>query len=175
MIRQITAIDHEPSELAIAKGVTDGDFSAWKGRRGGRIRLSIDARRTTLVRRGDDVTLVVTMAVQATSIHRDLHVDSGTGRVTDGDLARRHGRPWHRRGYDYSTRAPRRWCRNDVAVMVTVAVQATSIHRDFNIEPSRRRVTDRDLAAIDGRPGRSSGLSRWSRCCCNRVQCELLD
>jgi hypothetical protein len=151
VIRQVTAIDHEPSELAIAKGVTDGDFSAWKGRRGGRIRLSIDARRTTLVRRGDDVTLVVTMAVQATSIHRDLHINSGTGRVTDGDLARRHGRPRHRCGYDYSTRAPCRWCWNDVAVMVTMAVQATSINGDFDIETRRCRVTNRDLASIDSR------------------------
>jgi hypothetical protein len=151
VIRQVTAIDHEPSELAIAEGVTDGDFSAGKGRRGGRIRLSIDARRTTLVRRGDDVTLVVTMAVQAASIHRDLHVDPSTGRVTDGDLARRHGRPWHRCGDDYSTRAPCRWCWNDVTVMVTMAVQATSINGDFDIETRRCRVTNRDLASINSR------------------------
>jgi len=47
------------------------------------VALALDARRATFVWRRDDVTLMVTVAVQTTAIDRDLDVDARPSGMTN--------------------------------------------------------------------------------------------
>lgn len=125
--------------------------------------MSFHPRRTAVGRCRDDVTLVVTVAVQTISIDRDLHVDPCPGCVTNRDLPWWHSRTRNGGRDGDATRTSTRGSRDDVALVVTVAIQTTAINRDFHEESSRRCVANRNPASLGGIRRRRSHRRRRSR------------
>lgn len=161
---EICPINDQTRIFPATKGMADRGLSSWqRGRCRHRIGLAIHPRRTSIIGRWDDVPLVVTMPIQTISVNRDLDVDSRSSCVANGDLARRNGGPRHGRRHDHPRWTTRNRCRNDVAIMVTVTVQAVAIDGDLDEKASRRCVTDGDLASCDGRRCRRRRWGSWNR------------
>ena len=165
VLAQVTSVDDESSEFPSTKCMANGHLSARQSCRRRRFGKSINPRRAPALWSRNDVALMIAVTIQTIAIDRDLHMETSRGCVTDGDLARRNRRSRDGGRDNNSLRTTRRGRRNDVALMIAVAIQTIAIDRDLHMKTSRRRMADRDLSTLKCcRRRRSTPIRRSCRC-----------